>query len=435
MPFLRYLRFFLFAIIPTAIMGPAIMMPEIGKIHLLPQWAMTLGSIPILLFLLPISNFRVRFALDIKTELKIRNYIWFLVMWTLYCCFSILWSANQFLAINQSLLFVFQSGLCLLIVFNLTSIKDIKSVVMLYIGVLLINYGIIYFEIFYNYHLPNLIISAAQSAERIDNIYNVGLSTVDVYTLSTGGTKAMIFGTFFNSNSLATFMELVLPLIVSNYIVKKTNIYIRLFAAALVSITLILSSYIYSRTLFIVLPLIFFIFLLLDKSLFKKIFFILIAVILSALIYVYVLPNINMTTDVSFELRKQFLTVGFERFSQRFYPLTGLGAGTFEDFAIHNFYGEILFKFGPIIFGCYLFFYFGLLRNLYRIFKTSRDRDTKYLAQGFFVTLAAYTVGCLSDSSRLLAFDSWFLISIALVLINSERIRRADEVYMKVIKK
>ena len=143
--------------------------------------------------------------------------------------------------------------------------------------------------------------------------------------------------------------------------------------------------------------------------------------------YVYLLPLLNLQTDLSYLERKEYLSIGLERFFNSFL-LLGTGSGSFNDFSLHNLYAEILFKFGVLIFAGYLLLYVGILKNLYVIMRRATDKEMRRMAEGFFVALCAYSFGCTADSSRLTDCDSWIIIALSLVVINLFRIRKRERV-------
>jgi O-antigen ligase len=84
----------------------------------------------------------------------------------------------------------------------------------------------------------------------------------------------------------------------------------------------------------------------------------------------------------------------------------------------HNGYTEILFQFGPLVFIGYIIFYLSLLIKLFNIQKQKLFNGLKYLAEGLWIALVSYSVGCLSDSSRFLSYDSWAIFAMSICVIN-----------------
>lgn len=149
----KFLRFFTFAIIPLSILGPAIMSPKFGPIHLLPHWLLIIISLPTLMIVLLKENFVLKFALNIKKDLHIKLYMQFLIFWLFYGLLSIIWSNDQLYGLKMMLIFSIQIVLILLIITNIISLKDLKIILWFFVGILLINYLVAYLELVYNYHL------------------------------------------------------------------------------------------------------------------------------------------------------------------------------------------------------------------------------------------------------------------------------------------
>ena len=100
-----FIRYLTFALIPLSILGPAVMMPKVGPIHLLPHWLLLSISLPVGLLILLKNNFVLRFPLDIKRDLHITMYIAFLLLWVFYSFASSVWTGDQLLGAIRSSVF------------------------------------------------------------------------------------------------------------------------------------------------------------------------------------------------------------------------------------------------------------------------------------------------------------------------------------------
>lgn len=412
----RFLRFFTFAMIPLSILGSSLMMPKVGTIHLLPQWLLIIISIPIFLILLLGADLRLKFGLNIKKDLHIKFYIYFLTFWLFYCMISVLWADDKLLGLKEFILFSIVIGLIFCIILYITSVKNLKFIIYVFAIILLINYFVVYLELFYNYHLPSS--TLFETGGRLSQLGMESVKDLDISSVLR--LKDFASGTFYNPNALGTFIGLTLPLIFSNFVRGGKTNYEKILGIALCIVGVIVSIYVASRILFIVLLLVTSIYFCFYMKFQKKILFSLLVGFLILVLNYLNLPLIYDLNDASLSTRGDLLSLGMERFLNSFL-LLGTGAGSFYDANLHNWYAEVLFKFGFLIFFGYLLFYFNILKNLYVISKRATNRELRFLGEGFFVSLCGYIVGSLSDSSRLLAFDSWIIFGLSLVVINMYR--------------
>jgi len=417
----KFIKFFTFAMIPLSILGSAIMKPKFGSIHLLPHWLLIIISIPILMLLIIKEDYKLRFGLNIKKELHIKHYIWFLIFWLFYCFISINWTEDKLYGLKLSVLFFIVVALILLIIANINSLYDLKIILWFYISILLINYVVVYLEIFYNFHLPSSSLFKHYGIEVQDKLQMKNLFYLSYLDLMKYTTR--ITGVFYNTNSLGTFFGLTIPLIFSNYFLGNKKISVKILSLLLCFIGFFLSIYIGSRGYFIVIILMILIYLILVKWKYKVFIFLILGILFYLLLF-NILPFLDISSDMSLQIRKELILTGMGKFLNSFL-LLGTGAGSFTGYHLHNLYAEILFKFGFFIFITYLLFYLFILRNLYIISKKAINNEIKYMAQGLFVSLCCYTVGCTSDSSRLLSFDSWIIIAMSLVIINIYRTEKS----------
>jgi teichuronic acid biosynthesis protein TuaE len=404
--------------IPLSILGSSIMMPEIGPIHLLPHWLFIIISSPVFILAMMKDNFSFRFGLNVKKDLHINHYIWFLIYWLFYSIISILWVQDQLSGLREAILFLIQISLIILIMLNIASLKDLKIVLWLFAAILIINYLVAYFEIFYNYHLPSSNIVAIYDISTLDRL---GIQkAIDINADLLGIYKDIVTGTFYNTNALGTFLGLTFPLIFSTFFRGNKNKLIKILAIIFCILNGILAIYVASRILYISIILIALIYIIFYGRFYHKVFWCFIGVAFVWVILNRILPHFDLF-DQSLITRQELFSTGKEIFLSGFYPFLGTGIGSLP-FSLHNLYAEILFKFGPLVFIGYILFYFFILKNLYIVSKKTHNRELRYIGEGLFISLCGYTIGCLSDSSRFLSFDSWILIGLSLVVINMYRI-------------
>jgi teichuronic acid biosynthesis protein TuaE len=84
---------------------------------------------------------------------------------------------------------------------------------------------------------------------------------------------------------------------------------------------------------------------------------------------------------------------------------------------IHNWWFEVLVNYGIFIFLAYLFFFFGMLRSLWRVWKKSIDRSEKMLSEALFLSLIGFLIGSISSSSIMAITAHWLLYAFSVSFI------------------
>lgn len=74
---------------------------------------------------------------------------------------------------------------------------------------------------------------------------------------------------------------------------------------------------------------------------------------------------------------------------------------------MHNWWMEILASYGVIIFALYVVFYLKLLRSLYRIYKSAKNKKSVSIALGIICCMVGYIIGSISSSSNLISEWLW----------------------------
>jgi teichuronic acid biosynthesis protein TuaE len=84
---------------------------------------------------------------------------------------------------------------------------------------------------------------------------------------------------------------------------------------------------------------------------------------------------------------------------------------------IHNWWFEVLINYGIFIFLGYLFFFFGIIRSLWRVWKKSIDRNEKMLAEALFISLVGFLISSISSSSIMAVTAHWLLYAFSVSFI------------------
>lgn len=105
----------------------------------------------------------------------------------------------------------------------------------------------------------------------------------------------------------------------------------------------------------------------------------------------------------------------------------GTGAGNIEYWMInygtyytgnianmHNWWMEILTGYGVLIFVLYITFYLKLFRDLYKTYRTSKDKKTISISLGIMSIMAGFAIGSISSSSNISSEWLWVFWSIVI---------------------
>ena len=90
---------------------------------------------------------------------------------------------------------------------------------------------------------------------------------------------------------------------------------------------------------------------------------------------------------------------------------------------VHNWWLEVLADYGIFIFAGFLFFYFKLNRDLWRIWNKNAVGIEKILCESLFLSLIGFSIASVSPSSIMSFAPFWLLFGFALAFLNYYRLK------------
>jgi len=94
---------------------------------------------------------------------------------------------------------------------------------------------------------------------------------------------------------------------------------------------------------------------------------------------------------------------------------------------LHNWWLEILIDYGLLVFAGYLMFYGSLVRQLWRIWKSTGKGSNRMITEALLVALVGFLVASISSSSIMAFNPQWLLFAFALAFLNWWRCSRGRE--------
>jgi teichuronic acid biosynthesis protein TuaE len=394
-----------------------------------------------LLMLIHVILFGVIFILnffrgqEIKWNVRVQPYFLFLGLWFIWGLISLFWAPSVFSGMKH---LVYLGAGCLVVfftVFYFATADDLNTFFLINILVLIGEIALGIWELKSGYHLYG-------SFPRYYLRHNF----------------LPIIGTFGHPNNFATYLSMFLPLL---YVWGKNhkNKGVMIFSLGLLALGLYLILCSTSRAnmlaviLGVVLVLAFFL-IRSWKQFFPKLRQ---TVFITAFILALLIPTtryffepainqikeevtsvfVNWEYDGSIQLRKTLIYKGWDMFKES----NGLGVGpgnaeflmqqfreeTFGYLKMHNWWVEVLVDYGLFIWILLLLFFAGMVRDLFKVFRTSGDQSLRMWAEGLLISLAMFSVGVISNGSMMTSAHLWILLGGAICVINVHRLRGKEE--------
>jgi len=409
------------------LLGPALFAIAVGDVHLTPF--RVLMPLYVYLFFLAFCVHQGRIGFDPK----VGKYLLFLALWLLWAVMSLFWASPSVGTARH--LVALSSGI-LLILFSLLFLnteKGIRSIYGLWVTFAVIVIGIGIWEAVTGSHLS---ISREGQYVGIRSTYPSAV--------------------FVNPNDFATFLCLSFPFMFIGLSFLKSA-----FPKVLVVLLMLTSLYFIglasSRANIIALMLgVSLIFLLPRvRDRLKPVATILMVVVVIVFLgYALSSPAMSSYFDVFRDIPRQVSSLNLDDVSTETRTnlmrnglallqgshFLGVGAGGFESHMAegsvyytwgitnaHNWWLEILVDYGVLIFALFLAFYIGLLWNLYRIYRRSESLLLKSVSLATFISLAMFSVACLSSSGLVGALFVWFLFATALCITSRHRVAKGEK--------
>lgn len=415
----------LYLIIVAGFIGPAFLCTDIGPFSLFPLRIL----LPLLwlLFLLGILINKGKLSIS---HIRIRNYLWFLVLWLVYAVLSLGWAAEKVEAIREIIFLFMGISVIFFVVFYFSTLKDLKRLYNLWLVILLALIGIGLWEHATGSHLG--VSGLANAPERF---------------------RFAPTGVFHNQNDYATYLALSIPFVLV-FIRYKGGLTKRLSGMAILILSLYLVIVTFSRAnyLAIILGVAFwFLFLLKVKSKIKVLALTGLVALLLFVAFPSWIQDVFGTVNVQLgslaaqmttspELGSVAVRLNLLRNSLIFLVNSGgfgVGAGNVEyhmaNFQVydthgitnvHNWWAEILVDYGVFVFAGYVLFYLGLLTKLYKVHGKLIDISEKMVCEALLVGLLVFFFASMSSSSILALGTPWIFFAFALGFLNYYRIKQ-----------
>lgn len=410
----KYIYYLVFL---TGFFGAAFLTVNLGLFTLFPYR---------IFLLILLAIFFIKTFFSGKIILYQKNISWYLLLllfWLGYSIISIAWSISKGDAIRNILFLIMGVLLIYFSTYYIDNEKDLRRLFVLWLtcfGALII---IGFWEHLTGNHFP------------ISKHYNELRSWLMFRPT----------GVFHNPNDYAAFLSISIPFGLAMYRYNRKILY-RLLGIVFVlsAFYLIIETGSRANIIAVLLEIIFIFLFLMNIN--RKTKFILTVSILIIVLFLFFGNNISQYYDKIFveitSIGRQVdlmegsmgVRINLIKNSLLFLYKTagfGVGAGNAEyymaDFSQYNTYGilnphnwwlEILVNYGLLVFAGYLLFYFGIIFNLWKIFKKSLSKIEKMICESLLVSLVGFFFASMSSSSILAFTPQWLLFAFALSFIN-----------------
>jgi teichuronic acid biosynthesis protein TuaE len=416
---LKYYFFYLTII--TSFAGTLIISIPVGGIHFFPYRIFLILLWFLFLVKICITNGRI-----IISIIRIRAFLIFLFVWFFYAFFSTLWTLDKVNAIRNVLLLFMGISIILFINHYISDLKRLIEFYWLWLVIFFVLCLIGVWEVLTGNHL---------------NISNLYMDD----RLSFAPTAV-----FFNQNDFAWYLVLTIPFVLAwfRYYPKLISRVIAFFALILAIWLLIMTT---SRSCFLAffVGAIFQFFILFKlKNKIKVLFFLIFAfpifyiIFSDKILFLYqivqqqissLIPLIVNSGEIgSLSVRKNLIKNALY-FTVNSFGF-GIGAGNVEYYMahfsiypvfditnVHNWWIEIMVNYGVFVFVGYLCFYFGLLINIWFVYKKIQNLKEKMLCEVILTGLIVFIPAAISSSSAIALRFQWIFIGFALSFLNYYR--------------
>ena len=408
--------------------GPGPFAILVGEVHI----TLFRIMIPLYLYLFLLTLFVYQGRMEFRN--KVGMYLLFLILWFLWAVFSLFWVPSVYDATRHIVLLLSLVLMTLFSLLFLTRVEDMRHFYHLWVVLAIVLVGIGIWEYTTGMHLP-----ISRETEYI------GIRA----TFPTG-----LFG---NPNDFATALSLSFPFLYVMVAYSRRNL------VKVLGVILILASFyliVLNRSganIIAFLIGICLVFLLARHKLKFLGVAVIVLVLVAFLSYAFPLSDDALSFHETIHNASQEITRidpgntstltrinlirnGLAFLSDSYF--LGIGAGNFEYYMLneellyyswghsnaHNWWLESLVDYGVLIFALLLAFYIGLLRNLLRVSRNSRNQTLKIVSLATFIALVQFSVAGLSASASFGIGRPfiWFLFASALSIINCYRIRERE---------
>lgn len=420
-------QFFLYLTIVSAFMGMLVGTVSVGSIHLFPYRFLLV----FMCLLFVAGTFVNHWRLNLS-NVKVKLYLQFFVLWLAYAFLSMTWAADKSDALRNCIFLFMGFSIIFFLVYYFSELDQLKRLYWLWIliFVALIPVGI------WEVHTGNhLYISKLFEEDRARYLF----------------APTTIFN---NQNDYAAYIAMTLPMIIAwmRYSLKLTGrvlgVLVFIMGLWLLIETTSRSCYlaVFSGILF------WFLFLLGWKDKIKTLALI---VFVGALIVAAfpvqsldtfekmekqvnsLVPTAEYNDDIgSIDVRKNLIkNVFYFTFKSAGF---GVGAGNAEYYMenfkiypvnhvinVHNWGMEILVNYGVFIFAGYLILYTSLLMNIWRVYKKVKSRNERMICEALLVGWVSFFMASVSSSSMIAFRPQWLYLGFILAFLNYSRIKES----------
>lgn len=418
-------KFLIYLTIASAFIGPAFFTIDLGPFNIF--------AFRILLLLISsifFAQFLLRHGVFNYSNVRIKNYINFLVLWILYSILSLAWADCAEETFKEIIFLVMGSLLIFFTVFYFTKLKDFVLFYYMWLLVLLVMVGLGLWNSMTGNHLD--VSGVKDAADRF---------------------RYMPTAVFHNPNDFATYLVLSFPFTIS-FIKHQKIILYRVIGIGLFLSVLYLIVLTKSRANYLALVGGVFFWLIFTLKLKEKIRVLVLFVLLTLLalllfsqflqpLYALIVEQYSSLTNeineggsinIRVNLIKNSIILLFNHYG------FGVGAGNIEYhianygkydtgnvYNLHNWWVELLSNYGIIIFIGYIIFYFNIFRNLFKTYIKLNNKDEKMICEALLIGSACFTVASISSSSIMAQGFHWVFFAFILGYLNFHIINKVKQ--------
>ena len=418
-------RFLCYATICSGFVGVAVFPIDLGILTIFPFRILLVS-----LWILFVTKALTRGKLKVPVA-RIKSYTLFLGLWMAYAVISLAWAISKEDAIRHMVFLFMGISVIFFAVYYLRTREDLQKLYWIWVGVsfFLVLLGL--WEHLTGQHLP----VSGYSEERLASLAPYVAAQV----------RRVPTGVFWNPNDYATFLALSFPFF-SGYIRYSSKMWIRLAAigAALATFYLILLTGSRANLLAVVLEVVFLVLfmtkltqkvkVMLSGALALGVAFALSPGPIQAIVQKVSEQLISIPTEIKAGTASAAIRLNLVRNGFYFLYRTagfGVGAGNAEYWMAkfshydtagilnpHNWWLEILINYGlPVFFG-YVAMYIGLLRRLWRHWRTSNDNAERMITEALLVGLVGFALASVSSSSIMAFHPQWLFFAFIFAFVS-----------------
>ena len=418
-------KFLLYLTIISGFFGCAFLQYDLGPFSIFPFRIFLI----VLWFFFILSILLSKGKLNIS-QIKAKNYLLFLGIWLSYAILSLSWADYPVDAIRHIAFLFMGCSLIFFAILYFNQLKDLYRFYLIWIIITIPLIGIGLWEVFTGNHLPN------------SNYFGMRRLDYQIFRPSS------VFG---NTNDFASFLTLSIPFVWVWMRYSAQKWLNKIIGIALLAIAFFLLAKTSSRANFLAVALeILFIFFFLFRLRRRiRISFSISLIIILSFIF---LPQIplkifhrtygffeNFTTPYQLTAGSTIVRINLIKNSIYFLVTHfgfGVGAGNIEKHIAHfakyptygitnphNWWVEILADYGLFIFIGYLFFYLGLIYNLWRTWHKISNRQEKMICEALLISLIGFSLASISPSSIMALEYHWIFFAFVLAFLNYFRLK------------